>query len=99
MTKSYATSIRQNPPASGPGATWLTWATHQAAAVVTTTTEDDPGGPIDTTSSAYRKVLATVTPHGTGGWTEPPEVWATFVVLTRSAQGAPWQVSTTETTR
>ena len=99
MTKSYATSIRQNPPASGPGATWTTWATHQAATVVAITTEDDPGGPTDTTTSAYRKVLATVTPHGTGGWTEPPEVWATFVVLIRSAQGAPWQVSTTETTR
>jgi len=99
MTKSYATSIRQNPPASGPGAMWLTWATHQATAAAAITTEDDPGGPIDTTTSAYRKVLATVTPHGTGGWTEPPEVWATFVVLIRSAQGAPWQVSTTETTR
>jgi hypothetical protein len=65
MTSSYAASIRRHPPTGAPGAMWEAWAAHQATTTVSARVEADPGGPIDTTFTAYRKVVATVTPHGT----------------------------------
>jgi hypothetical protein len=65
MTPSYAASIRHHPPIGAPGAMWEVWAAHQATTTVSASIEADPGGPIDTAFIAYRKVVATVTPHGT----------------------------------
>ena len=65
MTPSYAASIRHHPPPGAPGAMWEAWAAHQATTTVSASIEADPGGPIDTAFTAYRKVLATVTPRGT----------------------------------
>ena len=64
MTPSYAASIRRHPPIGAPGAMWAVWAAHQATTTVSASIEADPGGPIDTAFTAYRKVVATVTPHG-----------------------------------
>jgi hypothetical protein len=64
MTPSYAASIRHHPPTGAPGAMWEIWAAHQVTTTVSVSIEADPGGPIDTALSAYRKVVATVTPHG-----------------------------------
>ena len=64
MTSSYAASIRRHPPTGAPGAMWEVWAAHQATTTVSASIEADPGGPIDTAFTAYRKVVATVTPHG-----------------------------------
>jgi hypothetical protein len=65
MTPSYAASIRRHPPTGAPGAMWDAWAAHDATTTVSASIETDPGGPIDTAFTAYRKVVATVTPHGT----------------------------------
>jgi hypothetical protein len=64
MTPSYAASIRHHPPTGAPGAMWEVWAAHQVTTTVSASIEADPGGPIDTAFTAYRKVVATVTPHG-----------------------------------
>jgi hypothetical protein len=64
MTPSYAASIRHHPPNGVPGAMWEVWVAHQATTTVSASIEADPGGPIDTAFTAYRKVVATVTPHG-----------------------------------
>ncbi len=64
MTPSYAASIRRRPPAGAPGAMWDVWAAHDATTTVSASVETDPGGPIDTAFTAYRKVVATVMPHG-----------------------------------
>jgi hypothetical protein len=64
MTPSYAASIRHHPPIGAPGAMWAIWAAHQVTTTVSASIEADPGGPIDTAFTAYRKVVATVTPHG-----------------------------------
>ena len=65
MTPSYAALIRHHPPTGAPGAMWEVWAAHQVTTTASASIEADPGGPIDTAFTAYRKVLATVTPHGT----------------------------------
>jgi hypothetical protein len=64
MTPSYAALIRHHPPIGAPGAMWEVWAAHQVTTTVSASIEADPGGPIDTAFTAYRKVVATVTPHG-----------------------------------
>src|SRR5664280_1539274 len=64
MTPNYAALIRHHPPIGAPGAMWAVWAAHQATTTVSASIEADPGGPIDTAFTAYRKVVATVTPHG-----------------------------------
>ena len=64
MAPSYAASIRRHPPTGAPGAMWEAWAAHQVTTRVSASIEADPGGPIDTAFTAYRKVVATVTPHG-----------------------------------
>jgi hypothetical protein len=64
MTPSYAAWIRRHPPTGAPGATWEVWAAHQATTTVSASVEADPGGPMDTAFTAYRRVVATVTPHG-----------------------------------
>ncbi len=65
MTPNYASSIRHHPPTGAPGAIWDVWAAHHVTTTVSASIEADPGGPIDTTFTAYLKVVATVTPHGT----------------------------------
>ena len=65
MTPRYAASIRENRGSESPGATWMAWAGHRAATSVSAQVEYDPGGPMSTAFTAYRKVIATVTPHGT----------------------------------
>jgi hypothetical protein len=129
MTPSYAALIRHHPPTGAPGAMWEVWAAHQVTTTVSASIEADPGGPIDTAFTAYRKVLATVTPHGTvslnstvpvssaasldGGatpngavtrdgtdpWVGQAEVWVTYLVVSRTSLGAPWQVAMTETSQ
>jgi hypothetical protein len=64
MTPSYAASIRRHPPTGAPGAIWEAWAAHEVTTTVSASIEADPGGPIDSAFTAYRKVVATVTPHG-----------------------------------
>src|SRR5664280_1172931 len=64
MTPTYAASIRHHPPTGAPGAMWEVWAAHQVTTTVSASIEADPGGPMDTVFTAYRKVVATVTPHG-----------------------------------
>jgi hypothetical protein len=64
MTPNYAASIRHHPPTGAPGAIWDVWAAHHVTTTVSASIEADPGGPIDTMFTAYRKVVATVTPHG-----------------------------------
>jgi hypothetical protein len=64
MAPSYAASIRHHPPTGAPGAIWDVWAAHDVTTTVSASIEADPGGPIDTAFTAYRKVVATVTPHG-----------------------------------
>jgi hypothetical protein len=104
MTPRYAASIRHHPPIGVPGATWEVWAAHQATTTVASYVEADPGAPIDTASTAYRKVVATVTPHcavsrdGTDQWVGQAEVWVTYLVVSRTSVAAPWQVAMTETT-
>jgi hypothetical protein len=117
MTSSYAASIRRHPPTGAPGAMWEAWAAHQATTTVSAGVETDPGGPIDTAFTAYRKVVATVTPHGavslvggaapkgattrdgTDPWVGQAEVWMTYLVVSRTSLGTPWQVAMTETTQ
>ena len=100
MTPSYKAAIRSTPPlGSALGATWMTWAAHQVVTSVTTSVETDPGGPVDTGTAAYVQVAATVTPVGADGWVGSPQVWVTYLVLTRSTRSRPWQVSSTETTQ
>ena len=65
MTPRYAASIRQNRRPGSPGATWMAWAAHRVVTSVSAHVEADPGGPMSTAFTAYRKVIATVTPHGT----------------------------------
>ncbi len=122
MTPSYAASIRHHPPIGAPGAMWAVWAAHQVTTTVSESIEADPGGPIDTAFTAYRKVVATVTPRGgvalndvasvhsgaapndavtrdgTDQWVGQAEVWVTYLVVSRTSLGAPWQVAMTETT-
>ena len=64
MTSSYAALIRHHPPTGAPGAIWDVWAAHHVTTTVSARVEADPGGPIDTALTAYRKVVAAVTPHG-----------------------------------
>jgi hypothetical protein len=98
MTPSYAKSIRSHPPQGAPGSTWMIWAAHRATTSVTASAEADPGGPSDTALTAYLKVTATVTPHGTAGWVGQPEIWVTYLVTSRTSLGAPWKIAATETT-
>jgi hypothetical protein len=65
MTPRYAASIRQNLRTGSPGATWMAWAAHRVVTSVSAQVEADPGGPMSTAFIAYRKVIATVVPHGT----------------------------------
>jgi hypothetical protein len=71
MTPRYVASIRKNPPVGSPGATWIAWAAHRATTSVTASIEADPGGAADTALTAYRKVIVTVTPHGTSAPGDP----------------------------
>jgi hypothetical protein len=64
MTPNYAASIRYHPPTGAPGTIWDVWAAHHVTTTVSASIEADSGGPIDTAFTAYRKVVATVTPHG-----------------------------------
>lgn len=64
MAPSYAASIRHHPPIGAPRAMWAFWAARQVTTTVSARIEADPGGPIDTAFTAYRKVVATVTPRG-----------------------------------
>jgi hypothetical protein len=98
MTPSYAASIRSHPPQGAPGSTWMIWAAHRATTSVTASAEADPGGPSDTALTAYLKITATVTPHGTAGWVGQPEIWVTYLVASRTSPGAPWEIAATETT-
>lgn len=70
MTPRYAASIRQNRRPGSPGATWMAWAAHRVVTSVSAHVEADPGGPMSTAFTAYRKVIATVTPHGTAAATD-----------------------------
>ena len=117
MTPSYAALIRHHAPIGAPGAMWEVWAAHQATTTVASYIEADPGGPIDTAFNSYRKVVATVTPHGaasldggatpngavtrngTDPWVGQAEVWVTYLVVSRTSLGAPWQVAMTETSQ
>jgi hypothetical protein len=139
MTPRYAALMRKEPPLGSPGATWTAWAAHRATTSVTASTEADPGAPSDTALTAYRKVIVTVTPHGTaalsgtgpldtampidaatpnraatpddpattdetgrpegaGEWVGQPEVWVSYLVLSRGTRGAAWRVAQSETT-
>jgi hypothetical protein len=117
MTPSYAALIRHHPPIGAPGAMWEVWAAHHVTTTVSASIEADPGGPIDTAFTAYRKVVATVTPrgaasldggatphgavtrNGTDPWVGQAEVWVTYLVVSRTSLGAPWQVAMTETSQ
>jgi hypothetical protein len=70
MTPRYAASIRQNRRPESSGATWMAWAAHRVVTSVSAQLEADPGGPMSTAFTAYRKVIATVTPHGTAAATD-----------------------------
>jgi hypothetical protein len=70
MIPRYAASTRRNRGSESPGATWLTWAAHRVDTSVSAQVEADPGGPMSTAFTAYRKVIATVTPHGTATATD-----------------------------
>jgi hypothetical protein len=70
MTPRYAASIRQNRGSESPGATWMAWAAHRVVTSVSAHVEADPGGPMSTAFTAYRLVIATVTPHGTATTTD-----------------------------
>jgi hypothetical protein len=72
MTPRYAASIRQNRRPESSGATWMAWAAHRVVTSVSAHVEADPGGPMSTAFTAYRKVIATVTPHGTATATDAP---------------------------
>jgi hypothetical protein len=136
MTPRYAASVRKDPPVGPPGAIWSAWAAHRATTSVSASVEADPGGPRDTAVAAYRKVIATVVPHGTnalgdpndigtidsatsnqavalgdpaptaaagapqsaGEWVGQPQVWVSYLVLSRRNRGAPWRVARSETT-
>jgi hypothetical protein len=65
MTPRYTALIRKNRGTESSGATWLAWAAHRAVTSVSAQVEDDPGSPMSMALIAYRKVIATVTPHGT----------------------------------
>lgn len=111
MTPNYAASIRHHPPTGAPGAIWDVWTAHHVTTTVSASIEADPGGPIDTAFTAYRKVVATVTPHGGAApndaltrdgaapWVGQAEAWVTYLVVSRSSLAAPWQVVMTETTQ
>jgi hypothetical protein len=70
MTPRYEASIRQNRRPGSPGATWMAWAAHRVVTSVSAQVEADPGAPINTAFTAYRKVIATVTPQGTAAATD-----------------------------
>jgi hypothetical protein len=70
MTPRYAALIRENWRPGSPGATWMAWAAHRVVTSVSAHVEADPGAPISTAFTAYRKVIATVTPHVTAAATD-----------------------------
>ena len=88
MTPSYAALIRHHPPTGAPGAMWEVWAAHQATTTVSAGVETDPGGPIDTAFTAYRKVVATVMPHGTVSLNRTASVSSTVPLDTTASESS-----------
>jgi hypothetical protein len=84
LDPAFAAQVRAFPPIQAPGAQWAQWASHRAALRVTARLGGDEHPP-DTASTAYRQVLATVTPVGRDGWRGPVQQQVWFVSLTRTA--------------
>jgi uncharacterized Rossmann fold enzyme len=77
----------------GGGAAWITLAQHHGWTTTQVTNGHDDGAPPDDPTHAARQRVITVTGHGDNGWTTPAQVYTLFISLTRTAPGAPWQVS------
>ncbi|MGA9854574.1 MAG: hypothetical protein WBR29_04785 [Gammaproteobacteria bacterium] len=93
MTPAYAAEVRATPPVAAPGAQWQSWVDHHVVTTVALLVEHDSGAPLSTSTTAYLQYGVTVTPHGAGGWTAPPNTLTEFVVLTRAGLRSPWLVS------
>jgi hypothetical protein len=78
---------------AGPGATFLSWASHRAVTTATAVATSDSGGPPDTDTAAYRSFVLTVTPAGRDGWQGPDSTEVEFVTLSRQGAGQPWLVA------
>jgi hypothetical protein len=93
MTPAYAAEIRGAPPVAAPGAQWQSWVDHHVVTTVVLLAEHDSGAPLSTPNTAYLQYGVTITPHGTDGWTAPPNTLTEFVVLSRRGPRSPWRVS------
>lgn len=89
LTDAFARQVRDAPPIAGPGAQWNTWAAHRAVLHVATTVGGDEHPP-DTATTAWRQIIATITPTGPGGWHAAAFTRAVFVALTRTRLG--WRI-------
>lgn len=94
-TPSAAKKLAAAGPQGSPGKQWTTWSQHHVITTVTVSAAPDSGAPPETSTSAYRQFAVTVTPHGSNGWTAPPELYACFVTLTNTSVG--WQVASLDT--
>lgn len=90
LTPAFAAQVKNAPPVVGPGAQWNTWAAHDARLHVATHLGGDERPP-DTATSAYRQVIATLTPEGAHGWHAPATTQVVFVALTHTAAG--WRIA------
>lgn len=91
-TPTYTDQLRRNPPRSGPGADWNTWAAHRAytTAALQPAYDDQPP---DTPTQALRQWGVITHPVGRDGWHGRPVSATAFVTLTRGGPGQPWRVS------
>ncbi|NEC96840.1 hypothetical protein G3I57_16195 [Streptomyces albidoflavus] len=91
-TRTYAAQLRKAAPRSAPGATWTTWADHQAVVRPRLTPADEAGKPADTDRLAYRQWIVTLTPRGADDWKGPEEDLLVAATLTRTSPAAPWRL-------
>jgi len=94
LTPAYA-AIATEPLPGGAGADWLELADHHGHETVTTDLADDivPDRPADTTTTATRVRIVTLTLTGTDGWIGQPQHLIATLTLTRDNDTRPWLVN------
>ncbi len=85
-----AQATRDYQPHAAPGADWNSWADHHATLRVRVGRGADDGAPADTTATAVREYVVTLTPRSRT-WTGTPVQLVDFVTLTRGPGG--WRIT------
>ena len=91
LTPAFAKQVQSAIPIAAPGAVWTSWAHHRAHLTVRTALGGDDLPP-SKAGTAYRQVLATLTPTGRDGWHGSPQQRVEFVSLARIAGGV-WRIA------